>query len=141
MYKTVLVPIDLGQIEQGNLLVKTAMKLVEPIGGNFILLNVLPDIPGYVTAQMPEHFLNDAKDDAVKELEEVARKSGARDQANLIIQQGSIHNEILSVAEDLKADLIVMASHQPEFSDYLLGTTAARVVRHAKCSVLISRNL
>ena len=141
MYKTVLVPIDLGQIEQGNLLVKTAMKLVEPIGGNLILLNVLPDIPRYVTAQMPEHFLNDAKDDAFKELEEVARKSGAGDQTNLIVQQGSIHYEILSVADDLKADLIVMASHQPEFSDYLLGTTAARVVRHAKCSVLISRNL
>ena len=38
-------------------------------------------------------------------------------------------------------DVIVMASHQPKFSDYLLGSTAARVVRHAKCSVLIARGL
>ena len=141
MYKTVLVPIDLGQNEQGKSLVDIAMKLVEPIGGNLILLNVLPDIPGYVTAQMPENLLINTKDNAVKDLEEIAKNSGVGDQAKMIVREGRIHNEILTVAEDTGADLIVMASHQPEFSDYLLGSTAARVVRHAKCSVLIARNL
>ena len=141
MNKTVLVPIDLGQIEQGKSLIKTAMKLVEPTGGNLILLNVLPDIPGYVTAQMPENLLINTKDNAIKDLEEIAKNSGVGDQAKMIVREGRIHNEILTVAEDTGADLIVMASHQPEFSDYLLGSTAARVVRHAKCSVLIARNL
>ena len=139
MNKTVLVPIDLGQIEQGKSLIKTAMKLVEPIGGNLILLNVLPDIPGYVTAQMPENLLINTKDNAIKDLEEIAKNSGVGDQAKMIVREGRIHNEILTVAEDTVADLIVMASHQPEFFDYLLGSTAARVVRHAKCSVLIAR--
>ena len=141
MNKTILVPIDLGQIEQGKSLIKTAMKLVEPIGGNLILLNVLPDIPGYVAAEIPDHILKDAKNDAIKELEEITKNSGVGDQAKMIVREGRIHNEILRVAEDTGADLIVMASHQPEFSDYLLGSTAARVVRHAKCSVLIARGL
>jgi nucleotide-binding universal stress UspA family protein len=35
--------------------------------------------------------------------------------------------------------MIVMASHRPEMSDYLLGANAARVVRHAKISVLVVR--
>jgi nucleotide-binding universal stress UspA family protein len=36
--------------------------------------------------------------------------------------------------------MIVMASHRPELKDYLLGPNAARVVRHAECSVLVVRN-
>jgi nucleotide-binding universal stress UspA family protein len=51
----------------------------------------------------------------------------------------TVYGEILRVAADLKADLIVMGPHRPEMKDYLLGTNASRVVRHAACSVLIVR--
>ena len=46
---------------------------------------------------------------------------------------------ILDLAEKIGADLIVMASHRPELKDYLLGPNAARVVRHAECSVMVVR--
>ena len=38
-----------------------------------------------------------------------------------------------------KADLIIVASHTPDISNYFIGATADRVVRHAKCSVLVDR--
>ena len=38
-----------------------------------------------------------------------------------------------------QADLIIIASHKPGFQDYFLGSTAAKVVRHAPCSVLVVR--
>ncbi|HJO73056.1 MAG TPA: universal stress protein [Rhodospirillales bacterium] len=44
------------------------------------------------------------------------------------------------IAEDIECSLIVMASTQPEHQDYFLGPNAARVVRHAKCSVLVVRD-
>ena len=47
--------------------------------------------------------------------------------------------KILETAEDEGADLIIIASHQPGIQDYFLGSTAARVVRHAQCSVLVTR--
>ena len=34
----------------------------------------------------------------------------------------------------------LMASHRPAFQDYLLGPNAARVVRHARCSVYVVRD-
>ena len=43
-------------------------------------------------------------------------------------------------SEAIKADLIVMGSHRPELRDYLLGPNAARVVRHAPCSVVVVRS-
>lgn len=44
-----------------------------------------------------------------------------------------------SLRQRHKADLIIIASHTPDFSNYFIGATADRVVRHAKCSVLVDR--
>ena len=43
------------------------------------------------------------------------------------------------MAKEIGADLIVMGSHRPELADYLLGANAAKVVRHADCSVMVVR--
>ena len=42
-------------------------------------------------------------------------------------------------ASDWNADLIVVGSHRPVMSDYLLGSNAKTIVRHAQCSVLVVR--
>ncbi len=52
---------------------------------------------------------------------------------------GRPHHKILETVSQEGVDLIVIASHQPEFSDYLLGSVAAKVVRRAPCSVHVIR--
>ena len=47
--------------------------------------------------------------------------------------------KILEYATEIGADLIIIASHRPGLQDYFLGSTAARVVRHAECAVLVDR--
>lgn len=44
---------------------------------------------------------------------------------------------IVDVADELQADLIVLGSHGYDTLDRILGTTAARVVNHARCSVFV----
>lgn len=68
-------------------------------------------------------------------------RAGASDlNPNILVAHGaSIYAEILGVAEEAGADLIVVGSHRPAMWDYLLGTNASRVVRHANCSVLVAR--
>jgi universal stress protein F len=46
---------------------------------------------------------------------------------------------ICETARTLEADLIVIGSHGYAGFDRLLGTTAAKVVNHAHCSVLVVR--
>ena len=58
----------------------------------------------------------------------------------MVTDAASIYAEILEVAEEAKADLVVVGSHRPAVKDYLLGTNAARIVRHARCSVLAARD-
>jgi nucleotide-binding universal stress UspA family protein len=60
--------------------------------------------------------------------------------ATVLVKQGHSSNTILDEAEALGADCIVLGSHRPDYRDYLIGSTAARVVRHAQCTVVVERS-
>ena len=52
---------------------------------------------------------------------------------------GKIYEQILRVAEDADSSLIVVGSHEPGLGDYLIGSNATKIVRHAHCSVYVVR--
>ncbi len=55
------------------------------------------------------------------------------------VSVGAPWQAICAVARRVDADLIVVGSHGYGGIDRLLGTTAAKVVNHADCSVLVVR--
>jgi len=57
----------------------------------------------------------------------------------IAVRTGRSYSSILDVADEKEAELIIIASHRPGLQDYFLGSTASKVVRHAKCSVLVVR--
>ena len=57
------------------------------------------------------------------------------------VEEGGICTEILRMARNLPAHLIVMASHGPMARDYIFGSNAAHVTLHAPCSVFVVRDL
>ena len=63
-----------------------------------------------------------------------------QDRVKLKVRLGRPYHEILEEADASHVDLIVMASHKPRLSTYLLGSNAKTIVRHARCSVLVARN-
>jgi DNA-binding MarR family transcriptional regulator len=46
-----------------------------------------------------------------------------------VLREGRPSTTILEEAERLGVEAIILGSHRPDFTDYLLGSTAARVVR------------
>jgi nucleotide-binding universal stress UspA family protein len=75
--------------------------------------------------------------------EKLAHIVSAHDVSGLQVTQdvrlGSIGGEILASIRDTGADLVVMASHRPEMTDYLIGPNAAHVVMNTKASVFVVR--
>jgi nucleotide-binding universal stress UspA family protein len=55
------------------------------------------------------------------------------------VHAGTPWRSICAQAHELGADLIVIGSHGYQGLDRLIGTTAAKVVNHAECSVLVVR--
>lgn len=138
MYDTILIAAALfskGQTTRG--LIEKARSMLNP-GGKIVLIHVIDEIPQYAAARIPTEFMSNRQREAQAELEALAQGAGG-DNISIVIRNGTPSAGILGTAEEVKADLIMIASHKPGFSDYFIGSTATRVVRHAQTSVMITR--
>lgn len=136
MYKKIIVPVDMGQLEKGEKILAKAQALLDE-GGKIVLVNVVETVPSYLTVDLPVDFIDVSVKDAQDKLAALDAKFSAA--AKQVVRVGSPAREIMDIAEKEGADLIIIASHRPDFTNYLIGATADRVVRHAKCSVLVDR--
>lgn len=141
MYKDILLAVDLGHRDAERRAVDTVVEYARAFGATVHVLNVVPDYGmALVGGFFPEGFERQALERASRELHAFATEMIPGDIPHrTIVGHGGIYREILRWAEETKADLVVMSAHRPELEDYLLGPNAARVVRHAKTSVLVVR--
>lgn len=135
MYSNILIPVAPDHAHP----ITEALSIARAIsaeGGRITLLSVVESIPDYVRQYLPENQLHDNVEHIAAELEkDIADEEGV--QADVVI--GHAAKAILEYVEKHGSDCIVIASHRPEFQDYFLGSTAARVVRHAPCAVHVLR--
>jgi len=136
MFKTILVPIDMAHVAEGKAIIDIAAQH-GAAGAKIILLNVAEEIPGWAAAELPAGLLEESRAQSEADLKAIAAASGMAMEVE--VRTGHPYKTILEVAEEKGVDLIIVASHRPGLQDYFLGSTAAKVVRHAKCSVLVIR--
>lgn len=139
MYKTVLVPVDLSHIEKGSKMIERAKYLADTNKSELTLLNVIPEIPPYVAIELPSGLHEKVVENASADLKNLVRKHDLPASTKIAVESGNPANVILAYAKKENSDLIMVASHQPGLTDYLLGSVAGKVVRHARCSVLVVR--
>jgi universal stress protein F len=137
MYKHILVPVDPAHGEVAERIVEVARHLAGP-DTRITLLSVLEPVPSYVANYIPKETVDTLHAEAREKLAALARTTGI--EAELLLGQGNAANAIMAEAEKLGCDCIVLGSHRPEYRDYLIGSTAARVVRHAPCTVVVERS-
>ncbi|MDQ0422668.1 nucleotide-binding universal stress UspA family protein [Peteryoungia aggregata LMG 23059] len=136
MYKKIIVPVDPAAVSVGEKILTRAKSLLDA-GGEIVMLTIVEDIPGYLAIDVPVDLIEGAIKEAKAKLVELKEKTGVA--AHIEIRSGAPAREILAAAEEHKADLIIVGSHVPDFSNYFIGATADRVVRHSKISVLVDR--
>ena len=141
MYKDILLPIDLNHECSWQKALPVALEYCKVFGSQLHVMTVMPDYGmALVGSYFPEGFETKRREELTKQLHAlVAANVPADMQVQHIITEGSPYKEILATADKIDADLIVMASHRPEFKDHLLGPNAERVVRNSKRSVLVVR--
>jgi len=141
MFKEILLPIDLGDPGSSKKALSVAIGLTQDAGAKLHVLAVVPGMGMSIVSQyFPADFEEKSLAGAAKQLDDYIAAHIPSDIATqAIVANGTIYEEILRVAKKTASDLIVTTSQRPELKDYLLGPNAARVVRHAKCSVLVVR--
>ncbi len=135
MYKNILIPISFDNEKKTQIACEVAQALSSS-DTKFTLINVIEHLPSYVSQYLPKDTLKKSWEERQPEIDKLAAQfsNGVG-----VLVEGHAGATILDYASEIKADCIVIASHRPEMQDYLLGSTAAQVVRHADCSVMVIR--
>lgn len=137
--RNILIPIDMSHGERSDGMMLQAKELSDGPANTITLLYVLQEVPSYLAIDLPEDTKRKTVGHSKDYLKSLIEKYNLPATTDICIRQGNAFHEILEEAERRNTDLIVIASHKPGLSDYLLGSVAGKVVRHSQCSVLVLR--
>lgn len=143
MIKNVLCAIDINNPDEERAVLEMAARLAQLDKAQLDVIAVVPDFGASVVGRyFEDHHVATAKDSAGEVLNTfVSDVLGSEASAGTrqIVAVGSVYEEVLNTAKLGDSDLIVLGAHRPDLKDYLLGPNAARIVRHANCSVYVVR--
>lgn len=135
LYRKILVPMALDHgVSEHTLEVARALSVK---GAEIIGLHVYEAPQGSVAAYLDESMVKEALASAKQQLIE---KTEGLENVSTDLVVGHTYRTIVDYAASHEVDCIVMGSHKPGLSDFFLGSTAARVVRHARCAVHVYRS-
>jgi nucleotide-binding universal stress UspA family protein len=138
-YGTVLVSTDLSDPSTAAL--RHAAALADLAGGDLIVTYVVEDrLPPLIVAHTPDvpELLKRHRESAGKALEDYVGQHLPGRHVETVIRQGIVHDEIVRLARERQADVIVVGMHGHGYLAHALaGSTAERVLHHAPCPVLV----
>ena len=134
MYNTILISLAL---DQGH--APRAFQLARSLrseGGKIVAVHVIDQVPNFAKLYMSS--------DNAEEIAEAAKQAimdriGEQKDAEAVVLSGHPGRTVTEYAEKIGADCIIAGSHKPNVTDFFLGSTAARIMRYAKCSVHVLR--
>jgi nucleotide-binding universal stress UspA family protein len=139
MFRRILLAVDLAD-EHPEKGLAEALELVKAGDGALRLVNVQPLLPATFMEYVPADFDAQQERRAHEALHAMAAKIALpADRVSCTVASGGVYHELLRVASEWGADLLVVGSHRPSMADYLLGSNAKTIVAHAQCSVLVVR--
>jgi len=141
--RTILCPTDFSEPSYEGL--KYAIELATQFGAELCVAHVVPAVPPLPTNpnfvfEIPE-YERGLHADAERNLREMVEKRIPKGlKVRTVIGHGDAGRELVRIAEDERADLIVIATTGTTgFRHLLFGSVAEKVVRLAACPVLTVR--
>ena len=142
MFRKILLPIDTAAPDVAREATEVALSLATTYNSELRLIHVAgPIIMPSPMAVIPQSVYDDLGVAQQAELDRIAASlDRPRETMSAIVRVGGIYPEILAEAEDWGADLVIVGAHKRSMATYLLGSTAAAIVRHASCTVMVVRS-
>jgi len=136
----ILVGLDASVRAEGVL--KAAEELARRAGGKLILFRAVGvpiEVPQEAFSMSPASLAELLQAEARKHMDQLAATVPPELLLEVFVEVGTPWQSICHAADQRNVDLIIIGSHGYSGLDRLIGTTAAKVVNHAKQSVLVVR--
>ena len=139
MFDELVVAIDICELAQLKRSLAVARKNLAT-DGRITLLHVMSPLPGFIASQIDQKDRVLAWQSSQAVLDKIIASESLP--ANTVgrLEVGSVYRKLIEVAGNNEGTAIIIASHTPGASDVLMGSVAAQVIKHAKCSVLVVRD-
>lgn len=147
--KKVLVPIDLEHKSTWAKALPAGVDQAKMMQGEVWLMTVVPHMVSGLDWRYAirgeehgsiDYDIKDLVAQAESRMQDLAKELIPKEVfGGIIAAHGTIYEKIVDAANEIEAEIIVMAAHRPSLADFMLGPNTARVARHARCSVQIVR--
>ncbi|WP_375172768.1 universal stress protein [Pseudooceanicola sp.] len=137
MFNKIMVPVDLSHAGKLTKALDCAGRLAKQFGAEAVYVGVSAAAPSSV-AHSPEEYAE--KLDAFAA--EQAKAHGISASGHSVISHdpsADLDPALLKAVEETGADLVVMASHVPNITDYIWPSNGGTIATHAKASVFVVR--
>jgi leucyl aminopeptidase (aminopeptidase T)/nucleotide-binding universal stress UspA family protein len=146
LYKNILAAVDFSDKTKSVLDLATSLANISP-SGKLTICYVIPEqvavsplFPHYVATPNPDSIKREQEMALAKISEVIASFGVEKPDYELVVRSGKPASEIVRLAEEIGADLVIVASTgASRIARMLLGSVAESVVRHAHCDVLVVR--
>ncbi len=142
MFRKILLPIDVAEPEIAKEAIEAATALAKAFDSQLRLIHVTsPVVVASPMAVIPQAVYDELGVYEKSELQRLAAPLDLPKSAiSTVVRIGAVYPELLSEAEEWGADLIIVGAHKRSMATYLLGSSAAAIVRHAACTVMVVRS-
>jgi len=141
--KNIIVPTDLSKVSLSAF--NYAKSIAIQWNAKIHILSVIDPQPAILTLQSNEQseqdYLSGLKTKIEEELNEIKTELINSDDLDIesVTKIGKDYEEIVKYSNEISADLIVIATHgRTGVLHTLLGSVAEKVIRYAKCPVLVT---
>ncbi len=142
MYKTIIMPVDVFEMELSDKAVRHAEFLAQQ-DGIIHLLHVLPGSSSFTMSRFTadlRRFEEHLQHEAETRLQTmVGHFSIDPSRIKSHVRFGNVRDMVNELANEIKADVVVIGSRNPSISTLLLGSNASSVIRHAHIPVMVVR--
>jgi len=136
-YKKILVAIDFSSISEK--LVQKALTVNKLFNAEIVLVHIIDySPPSYISVEIPEIYTSEdlMKERAEQNMKEIVAKVTDMD-IETIVRVGKRKSTLVSVADEIGADLAILGKHDPDITEKILGSTTHATVNAANCDLLI----
>ena len=138
MYKRIMVPVDLAHLTRLDKALATARDLAGHYKAEVVYVGVSAATPSSI-AHGPADFEQKLTDFAASQ----AETGGIAASAHAVTSHDpaiDLDPTLLKAVEDTGADMVIMASHIPNITDYIWPSNGGAVAGHAKVTVMVVRD-
>ncbi|MCE1392010.1 universal stress protein [Enterobacter bugandensis] len=143
MYKKILMPVDVFEMDLSDKAVRHAANLAKAEGASITLVNILPAssrslLRGFnADIKKFEEYMSAESGKKINELKRLFDISP--ENIHTLVRFGSVRDEIIKLSKEGEYDVIVIGSKNPGITTHLLGSNAESILRYATIPVLVVR--